>query len=160
MIIEYADIRNVRPIAENIIDEKRIRPYIEEADKLHLLPALGALLHKNISDNKANYESLFSGGYYDDDRHYFAGLREAIGYLSYSRFIRNNSVSVTAFGVVVKQGDFSQPADEKTIVRIANESEKIGLEYLNQCIGYLKFIGKICEEKKTKTHLKFKSIGR
>ncbi|MDR1335736.1 MAG: hypothetical protein LBK22_02775 [Tannerella sp.] len=159
MITEYADIRNVRPVAENIIDEKRIRPYIEEAERLYLVPAIGASLYKDISENRKNWETLFSGGYYNANRCHFAGLREAMGYLSYARFIRNNGISVTAFGVVVKQGEFSQPADEKTIVRISNDAEKIGREYLNQCIHWLRFEG-IIKEKQATGHTKFKSIGR
>jgi hypothetical protein len=159
MITEYADIRNVRPVAENIIDEKRIRPYIEEAELLYLVPAIGASLYRDISENRQNYEPLFSGGYYDANRCHFAGLREAMGYLSYARFIRNSSVNVTAFGVVVKQGEYSQPADEKTIVRISNDAEKIGREYLSQCIHWLRFEG-IMKEKRAVRHTKFKTIGR
>ena len=60
-----------------------------------------------------------------------------MGYLVYSRFIRNQNVNATAFGIVQKQGQFSDVVDEKTIVRTANDAEKIGLEYLRQVVDYI-----------------------
>jgi len=159
MIIDYTDIRAVRPIAENLIDEKRLAPYIDEADKLYLLPALGATLHKAVETDKTTYATLFAGGYYDADTRHFAGLTQAAGYLAYARFVRNQNVNVTPFGVVQKQTQYSNPVDEKTIVRTANEAEKIGLEYLRQCVEYLKFGGQIDQNEKTKTKKKFKTIG-
>jgi hypothetical protein len=159
MIINYTDIRAVRPIAENLIDEKRLAPYIDEADKLYLLPALGATLHKEIETDKTTYATLLAGGYYDADTRHFAGLTQATGYLAYARFVRNQNLNITPFGVVQKQTQYSNPVDEKTIIRVANEAEKIGLEYLHQCVEYLKNEGKIDKNQKIKTIKKFKTIG-
>lgn len=160
MIISYQDIRDIRPIAENVLDEKRMRPYIEEADKLYLLPLIGAWLHKDIEDNRNEYDFLFNGGYYDDNKKHLTGLREAMGYLSYSRFIRNQNVNTTAFGVVIKKADYSEPADDRTITRVANDAEKIGQEYLHQCIEYLRYIGKIDSCRVISRKRKFRKIGR
>lgn len=161
MISEFADVRTVRPIAENVLDEKRLKPFMEEAETLFILPKLGAKLYKDIEANKTAYGTLLSGGYYDDDNEHFAGLKHAIGYLSYSRFIRYQNMNVTAFGAVQKQGQLSDPVDSKTLISAANDAEKIGLEYLGQCIKYLKFDGKIDENKKIKVgRTKFKSIGK
>lgn len=161
MIIEFDDIRKVRPISENMIDEKRLKPYIEEAEILLVVPKLSAKLYKDIDENKTNYQELLDGGYYNEDSEHFEGLKTAIGYLSYSRFIRYQNLNVTAFGAVQKQGQFSEPADSKTIISAANDAEKIGLEYLAQCIKYLKFTGKIDKEKIIKVgRTRFKAIGR
>lgn len=160
MIITTEDIRAVRPIAENVNDIKRLVPYIDECEKLYLLKSVGAVQFKKIEDKSiANYSVLMDGGYYDNETKYFAGLRAAMGYLVYSRFVRNQNINATAFGIVAKQGQFSETIDEKTIVRIANDAEKIGLEYLKQCVDYLNF-GK---EKNTQTisvkRNKFRVIG-
>lgn len=87
--------------------------------------------------------TLFHGGFYNNDKNYFAGLIAAVAYLTYSRMVRNQSVNVTAFGVVFKNGDFSEKADEATIARLSNESQKIGTQHLNDCIAYLKTIGEL-----------------
>jgi hypothetical protein len=54
MITQYTDIRAVRPIDENIIDEKRLKPYLEEAETLYLLPVTGAAFYRDISELKCN----------------------------------------------------------------------------------------------------------
>jgi hypothetical protein len=155
-MIDYNDIKHVRPIADNINEGKRIQPYINEVEKLYLIPYLGAKRFKEISENKSEHEDLFKGGFYDEDSKYFAGLNEASGYLVYSRFLKNNQVNVTAFGVVVKQGQFSEQVDEKTLIRSANDAEKIGLEYLNQCLEYLNQDS--CKNTKVSKR-KFRAIG-
>ena len=68
-------------------------------------------------------------------------------------------VNATAFAIVTKKSEFSENVDEKTIVRIANDAEKIGLEYLKQCVDYLNY-GKQANEKRIfKGKTKFKAIG-
>ncbi|OJV40829.1 MAG: hypothetical protein BGO29_14770 [Bacteroidales bacterium 36-12] len=178
MIINVEDIRKVRPIAENVNDVKRLNPYIEEAEKLFLLPALGAKLYKKVEDAVSinnigepiidndgeiiitNLEYLFNGCYYDDDNRHCQGLKQAVGYLAYSRFVRNHNVNITAFGVVQKQGQFSEQVDEKTIIRTANDAEKIGVEYLNQCIEYINFDKCKKDKRGFKRNTKFKAIGK
>lgn len=162
MIITAEDIRKVRPIAENVNDAKRLIPYIEECEKIFLLPAVGPVMYKllDAEDKPENFETLMSGGYYDNDTKYFPGLRDAMGYLVYSRFARNQNANSTAFGIVVKQGQFSDAIDEKTIVRISNDAQKIGLSYLGQCVDYINFGNEACVNKSLKVKSKFKSIGR
>ena len=175
MINTYSNIRNVRPIAENVIDEIRIKPYLSEVENLFLIPNLGAALYKEIDDylktlivgeedpeptHNADFDLLMTGGFYDSNTKHFTGLNDALGHLTYSRFVRNQNVNATAFGIVQKQGQFSEPVDDKTIVRIAKDAENVGQEYLKQCICYLKFIKKIDEHKSFKKTYKFKTIGR
>lgn len=160
MIIEYKDIRSVRPIADNMNDEKRLLPYIKEGETLYLKPLIAPALYKQIVENKADYEELLAGGDYDNERKSFPGLREAMGYLIYSRFVRNQNVNNTAFGLVTKKGEFSEPSDDKTVVRVANDAEKIGFEYLDQCIEYMKFKGMLESCKRIHRKRKFKAIGK
>lgn len=180
MIVRPEHIRKVRPIAENVNDVKRLEPYIEECEKLYLIPAIGAERYKKLVDmflrrnddrvitDNANepilvdddYKKLLDGGFYDNDTKYFAGLYEALGYLVYSRFVRNQQVNATAFGMVMKQGQFSEPLDEKAIIRIANDAEKIGNKYLEDCIDFLNYSEKPtgCERPKLNSK-RIKVIG-
>jgi len=162
MIVTFEHIRKVRPIADNIDDEIRILPYMEEVEALDLIPAIGAGLYKQL--NNGEIEALddllngcyFSGNCGQERRH--EGLIKAVAYLSYARFVRNNQINVTAFGATLKTTQFSEPIDEKMLIRHSNEAEKIGQAYLNGVIDFLRYKGLLCTTKKIFKN-KFKAIG-
>ena len=139
MIASINDIKNIRPIADNI-PSSRITIYLKEAENLYVIPAFGASLFKNISDNQENYTTLLEGGFYDNDKHYFAGLRKSIAYIAYSKMILNQDFNVTAFGTMFKNSEYSEHSNEKTLLRISNDALAIGLRYLDECLDYLKHI--------------------
>lgn len=170
MIIKYEHIRQARPIADNIDDEKRLSPYMREVENLELIPAIGAENYRELDANfdEANptHSHILHGGYYECvsgcqcGTQIHAGLIQAVSYLTYARFARNNKVNATAFGIVTKTTQFSEPIDERTLVRHTNEAEKIGREYLRQTVEYMKCSGLICCNKGNKLFKrKFKSIG-
>lgn len=159
MIIESNDIMSVRPIAQNIDSDARISPYINEAETLYIIPALGAKLYKEIDDDKSKHKTLLDGGYYDNDSRYFAGLTHAIAYLAYARFVLNQSVNVTPFGMMQKSSEFGTPASSATILAMSRESEKIGMEHLRQCVEYINFINGGNNPIAPKRKTKFQAIG-
>ena len=174
MIINFDDIRAIRPIADNINDTKRLKTYVDEVEELDIVPVLGVSLVKTIREYKESgtvppdtiteeqIKSLMDGCYFTSkecgggDVH-CNGLKKAAAYLVYSRFIKNNPTNVTAFGVKFKDTQYSEDVDEGNIIRQSNEAYKIGTAYINQCVDYLKSIGYI-ETKKNKRK-KIKSIG-
>ncbi|MCL2596270.1 MAG: hypothetical protein FWD66_01120 [Paludibacter sp.] len=166
MIATVEDIKQIRPIADNINAAKRIQPYINDAEHLDIMPIIGVKLYRELDSNRLvlltsqQRDILLQGCYYDNNTKYSGGLLSAITYLAYSRFLKNNQLNVTAFGAVVKQGDLSEPADEKTIMRMSNEAYRQGLIYLNQCVDYLKFYNIIprCSAVRA-SNVKFKAIG-
>lgn len=162
MKITADDIRECRAIANNIEDTKRIMPYVDEVEQIYVAPRLGAKVFKEISDYDGSGDDaltlLWTGGYYDDDKRIFAGLKKACCYLAYSRFVRNQNINVTAFGVVQKTGQFSEPTDGKIVLAMARDAESIGMDYLENCIKYLTFIKKIQCESKSNYKRKFLAI--
>lgn len=152
MILNYNDIRNVRPIAENINDPARLEPYIREAETLRLVDAIGAGLYRwldetdfsglgpfqygGVTVTKDQYTAAMEGGYYDGGRS--EGLKIAIAYIAYSRFIVNNPINPTAFGVRYKDGEFSTRVEDNIIIRSSNEARNIGEAYLEKAINHLK----------------------
>lgn len=226
MILNSNDIRNVRPIAENINDPARLEPYIREAETLRLMDAIGANLYRwldetdfsgpgpfqyggvtiteglvpitkskvvttrdrytadmedryydetdfsgdgtitedqvpvtedqglitedrvlttedrvlttkdQVSITKDQYTAVMEGGYYDGGRS--EGLKVAIAYIAYSRFIVNNPINATAFGVRYKDGEFSTRVEDNIIIRSSNEARNIGEAYLEKAINHLK----------------------
>ena len=152
MILNYNDIRNVRPIAENINDPARLEPYIREAETLRLVDAIGANLYRwldetdfsglgpfqygGVAITKDQYTAVMEGGYYDGGRS--EGLKIAIAYIAYSRFIVNNPINPTAFGVRYKDGEFSTRVEDNILIRSSNEARNIGEAYLEKAINHLK----------------------
>lgn len=152
MILNSNDLRNVRPIAENINDPARLEPYIREAETLRLVDAIGANLYRwldetdfsgrgpfqygDVTITKDQYTAAMEGGYYDGGRS--EGLKIAIAYIAYSRFIVNNPINPTAFGVRYKDGEFSTRVEDNIIVRSSNEARNIGEAYLEKAINHLK----------------------
>lgn len=152
MILSSNDIRNVRPIAENINDPARLEPYIREAETLRLVDAIGANLYRWLDETdfsgpgpfqyggvlvtKDQYTAVMEGGYYDGGRS--EGLKIAIAYIAYSRFVVNNPISPTAFGVRYKDGEFSTRVEDNIIIRSSNEARNIGEAYLEKAINHLK----------------------
>ena len=152
MILSSNDIRNVRPIAENINDPARLEPYIREAETLRLVDAIGADLYRWLDETvfsgpgpfqygdvtiaKDQYTAVMEGGYYEGGRS--EGLKIAIAYIAYSRFVVNNPINPTAFGVRYKDGEFSTRVEDNIIIRSSNEARNIGEAYLEKAINHLK----------------------
>ena len=180
MIINIDHIRQSRAIALNIDEISRLEPYITEAERLWVMPAMTAELYYKIeqavskdssgypkvhADNSlylSDYNILIEGGYYDGNKKYSAGLVSAVAYLAYSRLLLQNPINVTAYGVVFKQGEYSEAVDSTTLLRASKEAEKIGLAYLKQCVDYLAFTNaqaSLSSAIPTHTRRKFKPIG-
>lgn len=142
-ILTSAAVRSVRPIADNLEDTKRITPYLREVERLDLLPMMGASLYRDVAtslaDEEDEFKMLYYGGYYDynGNTEWCDGLVTACGYLAYARFARNQDINITAFGVVRKTTQFSEPTDSGDALRMANEAERIGTAMLATCKQWL-----------------------
>jgi hypothetical protein len=186
MIATPDDIRKVRPVAENISDLKRIEPYINESERLLVLPIITASLYRQFDEldlsgpgpysfttqdgavvtlTKAQVLIILDGGYYtggcgNTDK-YTQGLTTAIAYLAYHRFLPNHPLNATAFGVVTKNGEFSEPAEEKALVRASNEAKNIGYAILNEVVDCMTSFGLLgsCRTKAAQP-VRFVKVGR
>lgn len=142
MIATVEDIKKIRQISDNIQDI-RIEPYIQLAEELVIIPAIGAKLYKEIEANKSEYSNILNETYYSVDvcgqteEKYSGGLLKAISYIAYSKLLLNQSVNVTAFGVRTMNSQFSEQAAEKEVVRASNEARAIGDTYLSQVLDYI-----------------------
>lgn len=163
MIITVEDIRKVRHIAHNI-DNGRVDMYIREAEVLDVVPAISAELYKVLDageDLTAEQEMMLNGGYYDDgcSKRKFEGLKVATAYLAYARFMRNNQVNVTPYGVVAKIGEESTPSERSIVVAQAQEAENIGRALLAEAVRYWHNVSDSCSCT-TKKKRKFYAIGK
>lgn len=146
MIITVNDIRTYRQVARNI-DDSRVEIYIREAESLDILPAIGAEEYDRLSAETPDpalsddEQLLLSGGTYEDEagvKRRFEGLKAALAYFAYARFVRNHQLNVTPFGVVYKDGDESTQTDTRAIAAASKDAERIGQEYLAGAVAFWK----------------------
>lgn len=163
MLITPDDIRKHRPIAGNLDDQRRLVMYIQETETLDIIPAIGAELYKDCDEHPENYKLLLDGGYYNDDKQYFAGLKAAASLLAYARFLPNNNINVTPFGVKEKLSIDSGDVSDKALFRQINETRNTGLAYLQHVLDYLRYYnhnnGNCTRKYSVKRNNKFKAIG-
>lgn len=145
MIIDVNDIRAFRQIAANI-DDSRVEIYIREAQVLDVMPAIGAALMQRFEDARAERTELtpeeqmmLEGGSWTTDcgdQRHFEGIRTALCYFAYARFVRNHQTQVTPYGVVTKEADDSSPASHQTVAAVASDALKIAQEHLREALDY------------------------
>ena len=179
MIVNFEHLRRVRALSESM-DNRKLVPYIEEAENLHVRPTITPELYKlveaavlvdnsgvpvasNAGENIAldgEYDLLLLGGYYDDGAKYFAGLIAAEAYLAYSRFVMQHGLTAASFGMVrAGSGDYSQQPDYKQIKSASADAERIGLKYLAECVEYLKFTGELPSSATARKKHRIRTIG-
>lgn len=169
MIISPNYIRRFRQIAHNI-DRARIDVYIAEATELDIVPRIGAELAQKydalgdyviddlpeVTGDESDLHgltpeeyTLLVGGYYDGGCgvEHTRGVRDALAYYAYARFVRNHPVQVTPLGVVTKTGDNSEPVQQQTIAAVASDARKIGDAIMGGAIEYWKTVtvGSCCK---------------
>lgn len=181
MIIDVDYIRhNVRDIAANI-DADRLHNFIREAENIDIRPSISAELFRRLEEMGPFYvvngeimgeynltteeKNLLVGGYYTSScgcSEYFEGLLLALGYFAYARLVREQSLNVTAYGVVVKEGELSSPADTRAIASAALNAQNIAEAYLGNTLKYWRTIqneGCCGEAQMPKRMRKFIPIG-
>lgn len=184
MITNINCIRRVRPVAQNIDGLARVEPYIQEAEKLNILPQIGAHLYQwfdglgpaitemqtytredgtEVSVSPQQYEAIMFGGYFDgaccNGTGHSMGLVNAVAYYAYSRMILDNQISVTSFGVVRKRSDYSDQLDYASISRASSEAKQIADECAREVVAHLQALGLLGCCHRAKRVKKFQAIN-
>ena len=141
-----------RPISKHV-DDNRIDIFIKESELLNIKPRIGDELYIDLTNfinsdsiDKLKfpheyYEKLLSGGEYltsDGSKKYFAGLIECLNYYVYARLIANNSETVTRFGFVEKNDEYSSNVELKKQLKSEKDVLQIADMYISDCLDYLK----------------------
>jgi len=140
VIITLQDIKQLRPTAE--LDGERWEPFALEAQDQDLRPILGDGLFYdfmtkwyNTGDAMySNYQNLLNGTNYtyNGQTIYFDGLKPMMVYYTLARFVQNNPVNITRYGVVTKLVNQSQPVDAQVLRQVVNELKSSAQTYKNQ----------------------------
>jgi len=130
-LITLSDIQQLKPISSNINSEKKVVPFIIEAQQFDLKEMLGSSFYLAISndvladDSLTTYADLWNGSEwtFQTKTYKHEGLKSVLAYLSYYRYVMNAGQEETAFGIVAKREDNSTTVSEKTIQRKTDEAK-------------------------------------
>lgn len=139
ILITLQNIKEVRPTAE--LDNVRWQPFATEAQDQDLKPILGEGLYYQLmaTPTATAYAELLNGKTYtyNGQTIYFEGIKTMIVYFFLARFIQNNAVNITRFGVVTKTLNQSQPVDAQVIRQVVNEMKSNAQTYKNDVERFL-----------------------
>jgi hypothetical protein len=140
------------------ISGKKIENCINEAEKIHVKERITDALYLDLlkwveTTNKSafpsEYETLMSGGTFiaktgdfcglnGNQIRTFEGLISTVNYYTYARLIKTIDNSITRFGFVNKNDEYSNRPDLKIKKAAENDALHIADIYLSDCILYIK----------------------
>lgn len=147
LLISLSDIQQYRSITANLDATKSLEPYILDAQEFDLRVFLGEQLWIDFledfeaSPSLTKYADLFNGTTYtySGRKWKHEGLKAVLVHYTYYRYVLNSQIQSTKFGLVVKKNEFSDPAPENKIARIANQAKSAAITYQERVKLFLDF---------------------
>lgn len=129
-----------RPIGAKT-DEDKLTAYIIEAEQMNVKPVLGDELFLSILDKGEDDEllsMLLSGGTYEHDGQLFsfAGLRAAMSYYVFAKYLMVGDFNATRFGVVMKDDNYSTRISSAERSNAYSDTLEVANCYLQDCVTY------------------------
>ena len=118
-----------RPISQHI-DREQISSYIMEAELLIVRPMLGGFL-TTIKEKPNDYEVILNGG-----EELAGGLRRAVAYYTYARYIRYGGTIATRFGAVEKTDEYSTRLEQDRKNAVYRECCNIADAFMREVVDY------------------------
>lgn len=149
-LISQSTFSDFEDISANVKPE-RLQVFIKKAQDLDLKPFMGAAFYydfiKNFNDDGTikdeapqPYKDLFNGCEYQD-RHghtiLYEGLKAALVYFTFARFIEADAYRYTSTGPVIKQNDFSEGISEKGITKLVQQQRSTANAHVNEIEKFL-----------------------
>jgi hypothetical protein len=141
------DLDQYKYVADSVKNSAVWPQFVSDAQLFDIKSWLGdGLFNEIITESSvvgetlsAENKILLDGGtyLYQDKTYIFQGLKACIIYYAFARFVNENSVNFTAFGIVVKDSDLSTPASDKRIQRLETENRLKGDAIRDETILYL-----------------------
>lgn len=136
-----------RPIGK--VDHDKLTTYIAETEHLYIKPTLGTALFLKLIDEESHDEvltKLLDGGIYNDHRgnvQTLVGLKTTIAYFVYAQNVMSGDFQSTRYGMVIKDGDFSNHISSKERSDCYNNTLEVANAYLRECVLYCTSVGLI-----------------
>jgi hypothetical protein len=144
-IITILDIQEFKPLSKNTDTDKKVKPFIQEAQEFDLRPFMGDEFYLELINQvqntfpNPNYKDLFDGSIWTKGGRTYEnpGLRAVLVYYSYARYLNKANTNSTAFGMVGKENPDSSPITDRTIDRLVSQSMNGAKAYLNRVEYYI-----------------------
>lgn len=131
-----------RPISKNT-DEDKLNAYITEAEQMNIKPVLGdglflSILEKGEDDEKI--KMLLNGGTYQsgDKIYTFVGLKAAVSYYVFAKYLMVGDFNATRFGVTMKEDSYSSHISSAERSNAYSDTLEVANCYLQDCVSYCK----------------------
>jgi len=144
-LITLADIKTFKALSINTAGLK-IDSQINEAQEFDLRPLLGDEFYMDLledfsaSPSLETYSDLFNGVTYtyENETYQHDGIKAMLCYYAYARYLNTSNTNSTAFGMVQKLTDDSEPISEKTVSRLVSQALNGAKIYENRVLDYLR----------------------
>lgn len=140
-LITYNEVFELTRKMSAHLDKDKIDSFIREAENMDLKPVMGDGLMYAVRRDADAFPMLLNGGTYkgaDGAVRTFEGLKSALAYFTYARFVRNGDGNVTRVGFTVKDNEHSSRASDAERERTYNDARAIGERYLRECMDFVK----------------------
>ena len=140
-LITYNEVFELTRKMSAHIEKDKIDSFIREAENMDLKPVLGDSLLIAVKRDSTAFAALWNGVLYKTstgEEKSFEGLKSALAYFTYARFVRNSDGNVTRTGFMVKDNEHSARASDAERQRAWNDVHAIGEKYLRDCMDFVK----------------------
>ena len=133
LLIDKQIIEQHRPISRNTSD-KKINPFIADAETLDLKPLLGEPLFNSIKADQDSFAELMQPHSYEynGDTYEHQGLEKVLSLFSYARYIRHGSHQDTGHGLVQKKNQDSEPVPQDQKKNMFVKDTQAAMAYFNE----------------------------
>lgn len=129
-LIVLDDIKQYKRVYAGFGNSDTFDQYIEEAqlldikvwlDDSFLLSLATARASNALTQDQKN--ALYGCEYtYNGQTYFHEGIKVALAYYAYARFLNNGGLVLTPFGLVNKEDDYSRPAENAEVSRLKKEA--------------------------------------
>lgn len=140
-LITYNEVFELTRKMSAHLDKDKMDSFIREAENMDLKPVLGDSLLYAVRRNPAEFTALLEGAMYktaSGETKTFEGLKSALAYFTFARFVRNGDGNVTRVGFTVKDNEHSARASEAEKERTYNDARAIAERYLRECMEFVR----------------------
>lgn len=144
-LIDRDDFIPYEDINVNIPVIKKLNPFILQAQFIDLVAIFGQEMYNDILQDSigspayAKYDELVNGSTYEHNEHQYTheGLVPVLCYFAHARYVLHKNLNDTAYGLVAKKNDYSEPVSDKSLIRLSDQSKSLAFAYMLPVIKYL-----------------------